>query len=345
MRNKRIPAAVLRADADGRMHRVDAEEGFPRYELPRLDAAENYFFSRELERISKRLHKVAYAEGMTRKLLPVNNEIAPYETSFTWRLWDQFGKAKRQADDGADVPRVGVKGSENNQAFMVYALGFDYTEDEIRAAAALGRPLASDKAMACRDGIERQLNDVAADGDSDASLKGFLGLASTETKTPSTKASGAAVGGTSWLDSSGNLVATAAEIIDDVGSALRQIFVNSKEIEKATRVVLPTAHFAAIEQTPRATGTDTTILTFLKNANPGVEFMSWERLTLGGGSGTNARMICYNPSPEKLELLLPIEFEQQAPQLENYRFKVNCRMKTGGVIAYRPKSILFADGI
>lgn len=347
MPNKKTPATVVRADG----FRYDAAEGFRIYESPHLDAAENYFFSRELEHISKAMHSVAYVQGLARKLLPINNEMDPAKMSFTWRLWDQFGQAKRLADDGADVNQVGVKGEENNQTMQVYALGYNFTEDEIRAAASAGRPLERDRAQACRDGIERQFNDLATDGDTAGNITGFLGVASPATKTPSSKASGSAVGGTSWLDSSGNLVATAAEIIDDVGSALRQVFVDSKEIERPTRVVLPTAQYSAIEQTPRGTGTDTTILTFLKAANPGVEFLSWERLKYISAAlnpnltSSKDRMICYDPRPDRLEFLLPIEFEQQAPQLVNYRYKVNCRMKAGGVVAYRPKSILFADGI
>lgn len=324
---------------------VCAEHGFRVYELEKFDAAENYFFSRELETISRKMHAVEFAQGLTRKLLPINNEMPPEDESFTWRLWDQFGKAKRMADAADDVNQVGVKGTENNQIVQVYALGFSYTEDEVRKAAKLQRPLEQDRAKAVREGIERQLNDVATDGDSDGGLTGFLGLTGTNTGTPKTKGAG----GTAWLDVNGLLVATADEVISDVNLAIRKPFADSAEIEKVRRVVIPTAQMAAISQTPRSAQSDTTILQFLKTNNPDVEFMSWERLKyVVGGSTPNLtadRLIAYNPDPSKLELILPIEFEQQAPQLKNYRYRVNCRMKSGGVIAYRPKSILFMDAI
>lgn len=344
---KNLPAGhrMFRTD-DGKLYGDDGQCQFPIFEdrESHLDAGENYFFSRELEYISREQHMVEYAQGLTRKLLPINAEIPKAMQSFTWRQWDQTGAARRISDDASDLPQAGVLGSENNQILQSYGLGYSYSEDEIAAAALLQRPLDRDRAQAVRDGIERQLNDVAADGDSDGTLVGFMTLANTNTYTPSTKASGSSVGTTSWLDSSGNLVATPAEVLNDVNTALRKVFDDSKEIEKATRVVLPTRQMTVISQTARSDNSDTTILQFLKDNNPGVEFMSWERLKARGSANTD-RMVAYDPRKEKLELLLPIEFEQQAPQLRNYRFKINCRMKCGGVIAYRPKSILFADGI
>lgn len=337
---------VFRSD-DGRLYGDDGSIQFPivmAAQESKLDAAENYFFSRELEYISRELHVVEYAQGLTRKLLPFNTEIPKAMDSFTWRLWDQTGVARRITDDAGDLPQANVLGAETNQILQMYGLGYSYSEDEIAAAALLNRPLDRDRAQAVRDGLERELNDVACDGDSDGKLTGFMNLSGTNTYTPATKASGSAVGGTSWLDASGNLVATSTEVLNDVNTALRKVFDDSKEIEKASRVVLPTRQMTVISQTARSDHSDTTILQFLKDNNPGVEFMSWERLK-GKGSGSTDRMVAYDPRKDKLELLLPIEFEQQAPQLRNYRYKINCRMKCGGVIAYRPKSILFADGV
>lgn len=317
------------------------------FNLPHLDAAENYFFARETEFISRELIKVEYVKGMTRTLLPIENEMDPTDDSYTFRVWDSFGAAKRVADDGSDVPQVGVAGTEINQRVDTYALGYNYTQDEIKKAARLGRPLESDRAMAVRDGIERKLNDVACDGDAAASLKGFLGLASVNTMTPSTKLAG----GTAWLDANGLLVATPDEVIDEVNLAISKNWIDSKEIYRTTRVVMPTAQYAAISTKPRSALSDVTILNFLKTNNPGVEFLSWERLKyVDSTSSPNLtqdkdRMICYDPKKENLKLLLPVEFEQQAPQLVNYRYKVNCRMKCGGVISAKPKSILFVDGI
>lgn len=312
--------------------------------LEHLDAAENYFFSREAEFISQELYRVAYAEGKTRLLLPIENSMGPNKGSYTWRLYDQAGKAKRWGDGAMDVPQVQVSGSENNQVFATYTLGYNYTKDEIGLANELNRPLDRDRATACRDGLERILNDVAADGDTDAGLVGFLGLSGTNTYTPANKAAGGSVGGTSWMDSSGNLVATSDEVIKDVSTAIRKVFVDSKEIETVTRVVLPTQQFAAIGQTPRSTGSNQSILEWLKANNPGVEFMSWERLSTGLNS-TSDKMICYNPRPDKLKLLLPIEFEQEPPFYKDWLYRINCRMKCGGVIAHRPKSILIATGV
>ncbi len=313
------------------------------YNLPHLDAAENIFFARETEFISRELFQVDYAKGMTRVLLPVDSSMDPSDDSFTWRQWNQVGKAKRIADDAADVAQANVLGEELNQRVDAYALGYSYTEDEIRKAAKLGRPLERDRAMAVREGLERQLNDIAAGGDSAAGLTGFLAITGANTATPSSKAA-SGVTTTDWVDSGGLLTATATEVLGDVNLLIRKSFVDSKEIEQATRVVMPTAHLALLAQTPRSDKSDVTILQFLKNNNPGVEFMSWERLKYVSGNAdglTESRLIAYDPRPEKLRLLLPISFEQQAPQLRNYRYRINCRMKTGGVICHKPLSVCY----
>ncbi len=314
--------------------------GTPRIlNLQHLDAAENVFFQRELEFISTEMLNVKYVQGKTRLFLPVDNSCPPEDESFTYRMWDSFGAAKAISSPADDLPMAGVDGNETNQRFQSYGLAFGYTVDEIKASAKLGRSLDASRAEAVRKGLEQKLDNIAADGDSTYGLYGLNTLANTNTTTPSTKASGSV---TPWL------TGTPLEIYGDMTDMCSKVVIDSKEQEKVTRILLPTKQYEQILHTRmNATISDTTILSFFKATHPDVEVYSWERLAAvpATSGGTLDRMIGYNPTKMNIRLLMSIEFEQQAPQLKNYAYSVNCRFKTGGVISPYPKSVIFSDGI
>jgi hypothetical protein len=339
-----------------------------RYNLPHLDAAENVFFQRELEMILREQFDIKYAVLKGKQFVPVDNSIDPGAESVTWRQFDMAGKAKRIKDHSADLPLVNAQGKEFTSPMVSYGDAFEYTLDELRAAAKVNRPLERARAMAARKVIDQQVDAVIATGDADALLDGFLNrndcqgqnnlnLSATpligETKVATTGAgnladpSGAAdagAGGASslWVNK------TADQIIADVNLLIANMATRTKDVEHVRRVVIPVNPYSLIASTPRSTISDTTILSFLEAAHPGVEFASWERLALQGVAiasvGTN-RMVGYDPDPMNLRVLVSIEFEQLAPQLENFAYKVNCRCKMGEVISPYPKSIIYADGI
>ncbi len=303
--------------------------------MPHLDAAENAFFLRELENISKKMLNVKYASLKGRLMVPTDNEgLSAGHMSHTYRVWDSKGEAKRIADMSDDLPAVNIFGSENTQRLQAYGVSYNFSLDEIAAAAQAGRPLESDRAAVARKVLEQKIDAIAALGDSAAGLTGLLNLTGTATCTPGNKAAG----GTTWA------VATADEILLDLNKAKREMRVDTKEIESPTRIVLPTAQYEIISSKRVSTVSDTTVLGFFKANNPEIEILSWERLA-GAGGASDDRALVYSPSPENLKLLMALEFTQQPPQARNMAFVVNCWVKTGGVICPFPKSVSYMDGI
>lgn len=306
----------------------------PKFNLPHFDAAENVFFQRELEQILAEQFDVKYAGLKARQLLPVDNSIDPGAETVAYESFDQLGAAARITDYSDDLPMVNVKGSQTSQRMQSYGAAFGYSIGEIRAAAKAGKPLERMRAMAARKVLDLKLDDVAATGDSTAGLSGLLSLSNTETFTVSTKAGG----GQTWA------VATADEILADMNGMIRQVVVNSKEVERPTRLILPTTQFEQISSKARSTTSDTTVLSFFLANHPGVEVMSWERLAGAGALGVD-RMVAYDPNILNIRLLMAVEFEQLAPQQRNMSYVVNCHMRTGGVISPYPKSVIYGDGI
>jgi hypothetical protein len=310
--------------------------------LDQLDAAENIFFGRELEAILKEQFNQEYATLMGRQMV----QCAPFEVerhkkTFTYRSFKSYGKAKEISDDGDDLPAVGLSGTETTGKIKAYGASFGYSIDELEAAAALGRPLDSSLAVAARDTLEQYLDDIIAIGDpNNAQVLGLLNQSNTLTATPKTKAAT----GTTWCNPDGTLRATSDEILGDLNAAAMKAKVATKEVEMCRRIVMPTLQYVAISTNPRSSTSDTTILEFFLANHKGMEVMSWERIAAAGAAGAD-RLLAYDPNPRKVRCVLPVDFEMQAPQLKNYRYRINCRLKTGGVYSPYPNSIVYMDGI
>lgn len=304
------------------------------FSLPHLDAAENFFFARELEHIETEMLETKLVPLIGRSLVPTQGNIDPTAETYTYRVMTSFGKAQRIKDMTGDLPRANVDAVEHSSPMVSYGSAFEYSVDEVAAAARLGRSLDRARAQAAKKALDLQLESVIQTGDSAAGLGGLLNVTSADTFTPSTKAAG----GLTWA------VATADEILDDVASMITQVVNNTKGVERPTRLLLPVDSFELIKHKPRSTLSDTTILNFILSTNPGLQVMPWYALATAG-AGSTRRSVAYDPTLVNVRLLMSREFEQRAPEQKGFGYVVNCRIKTGGVISEYPKSICYGDGI
>lgn len=321
-------------------------------EFLRLDAGETVFFMRELAEIKAQAFDVIYAELMGRKLVPVISGD-PGADTFIFTQFDSAGKAKRISGAAGDSPRINVKGNQFINPYNSYGASFDYTIPELRAAAKAGRSIDALRAKACRQAIAQAQDDILALGDPDADdgsgasspMNGLLSycLAGMGTQSlPPASVSGSTV----WI---GNK--TTDEIIADITNAIATLASNTKNAFQVKRAVFPIKQFAYLRGTPRSTISDTSILEWLEDNYPEIEFMDWNRLA---GAGANAvapgtapydMAIYYDPSPERLWCPITIEYEQLAPQLEKYTYAVYAEMRMGGVVSPYPLSMGFQSGI
>jgi hypothetical protein len=301
---------------------------------PHLDAAENVFFQRQLEEIDARARDVKYAKLKGRMSVPTQPLGAATET-YTYRQFDKRAKPAPMQDMSDDLPLVNVTGAEFSFALRSFGLAFSYSRDEIAAAAKGGVPLDTMRATACREGLAQYIDSVCATGDTTFGLKGLLNLANTHVySTPA-----GAAGSKAWT---GTNKKTPDEVIADLNGMKRQVIVDTKEVESPTRLILPTSLHEYIANTPRSSTSDKTILKFWQENNPEVEITRWEKCA-GAGTSSSNRTVMYDPNVLNLSLLMAIEYEQLAPQDRNFTSVVNARVKTGGVIAPYPKSIIYGD--
>ncbi|HEU4402342.1 MAG TPA: major capsid family protein, partial [Candidatus Polarisedimenticolia bacterium] len=213
---------------------------------------------------------------------------------------------------------------------------YGYSVQDIRRANMAGVPLEQRKANAARKANDQLTNSIAWFGDDTHGLQGLLYNANV-TKAAATN------GG--WLS------ATADHIIQDVNVAIGNMISTTKGVETPDTVAIATKQFAHISSTPRTTGTDTTILEFLRRVWPGINFISvpeFEALAIvpsTGLAGPTDVMLIYRRSPDKLTLEIPQPYEQFPAQERNLNFVVPTHSRTGGVIVYYPLSVSVIDGL
>lgn len=297
----------------------------------RLDANETMAFARQLEQIETRLFEVKYPEGHAIELVPLNTAIDAGALSYTYRVQDFAGEAKRVANWATDFPRVDVQGKEVTHKLDNYGVSFGYDLQQLRSARFAAFPLEQNLNVAARRVVMRKLDDNLWFGDSTINV---TGLANSALVSPTAVITG------SWL------TATALQILADVQKLINAAEGASKGVEKTNTVVLPVTRYVHIST--KFMGADApgmTVLDMLKKANPGVAFFSSYKLETADVAGTGPRALAFNSDREKLEGLVPTEFEVLPAVDQGGQFEVKCMGRFGGVAIRYPGSVNYMDSI
>lgn len=303
------------------------------------DASESIWFARQLEYIRPGLLDVLYPALNGRSLVPIESSMGPGASMWTYRSFDKVGSAALVDDYAMDPPRADVKGREDTQVIKPYGVMYGYNFQELRAGMMAQLPLDTRKAMAARYAMERKIDEIIFYGDTAGGLKGLLNQANT---TSFTVANGAK-GTTFWKDK------TPDEIVRDMHDFVNNVVSTSLGVYQPTTLVLPLRAHQIASTTRMGDGSNETCLSFFQKTNPYIQevIASYrlnysQRANWGGSSG---RMMCYEKSPDRLVMILPVEFEQLPPQQEGYEYKTLCHMRTGGVVSLHPQAISYGDGI
>ena len=306
---------------------------------PRLDAAESVFFARQLESIDSRIYQKLYAETKARQLIPTQGGVSEDALVYTWRMMDSFGQAKIIANAADDLPSADMSGVESSVTIKELGLSYGWDLREIKAAMRGGFDLDGEKAMACRRGIDRLVDDLLSDGSSLHGITGFLNISGMPTYTLSTKSGG----GVLWANG------TPDEIASDLTGIVtaRKLALKGAGGPEFDRfvIVIPIDKYALIAQTRMGDGSDKTILKFVLETSPWITAIEpWSKCT-GSGGGATDRMVCYVRDPAVVSAVVPQEFRAQPPLQKNLRYVINCTASCGGVVARYLVAMAYADGL
>lgn len=306
---------------------------------PRLDTAENLWFSRQLEHIKAGSYDVLYAANVAARVIPVSNEANPGATTITYRQYDAVGFAKIVANYAKDIPRVDLLAQEFTTKVKSIADSYGFSIQDIRAARMAGVNLEDKGAAAALQAIVQLENQLAFFGDTGYGIQGFF----TNPNIPTALAPADGVGATSTFSTK-----TPNQIIRDISNLISGIRTRTQNVEKPNTVLLPLSTWTYLNQTPRSDLGDRTIMGWLKENNALIdgiqEWIPLNELETAGVSGTRM-MVAYDRNPRKLTLEIPQPFEMFPPQYEGLEWHVPCHERIGGTIVYYPLSAAFLYGI
>lgn len=304
-----------------------------RSQISHLDAMGNIQFTKALEVVRKTNLEMRFPQFMARQLIPVKNDVDPGVQTIQWRSYGPVGMAKIISNYADDLPRADVLGEDNYSKVFSIGNSYGYNIDEVAASAYSGIALSTKRAAAARRANEERVEALAAVGDSRFSI---LGLLNQPNATVLALPAGASTF-TTWATK------TADEILADLNLIKRTPINLTNGVEKIDTIVMPENQRGIIQTKRVSTVSDTTVEEFFLRTNPGIQLISWQRLTGAGASATD-RIVGYYRNPDYIELNIPKEWTELPPQERNLEVVIPCHSRFGGVILYYPLSMVYADG-
>lgn len=287
------------------------------------------FLSRELETILSRVLEVQYADLKYAQILPVSTEVAESSESYTYRVFDAQGKMQVIQDKASDLPRADILRKEVTLPVRSLGGSFAYTVQEVRAAAAVpGMNLETRRAAALRRASEEAVNEIALFGNAPSGMKGFLNSDQIDKVVPS-----------KWFDN-----CTTDEMLEVLNEAPTRIVQGSNQRETPNTMLVPYDVYRVISTTARSASSDETVLSFFLKTNPFIRSIEpINELAAANSVLAKDRIVCYDRSPEKLQLHIPRTLELLPPERKGLEYSVAGHMRVGGTAIYYPKSVLYVE--
>lgn len=298
----------------------------------RVDSA--YFLAPDLEQLLTDVFAIEYPALMAAGLIPmrpINDGVA----SVRYRSLDYTGRAKWIGSGAQDLPRADVSKSELSIKMDTLGMAFGYTIDELAAAAQAQQPLERDRAMACRELIERGADEALCMGQGTGS--GVYGLLNQDLATDAAELITLTTG--TWAS------ATAIQIHADVAQMKNKMRLDTKGIHSPTHCGLPTDIWSDLTSRPWGTDNNSlTIMTVLKQNFAEITFFEWPRLDTADVAGTDGRVVMFEYNPLNFWWGLARPFTPEAPQPRGLEFEIPTHKRmTPGIAVARSKTIKYAD--
>jgi hypothetical protein len=298
----------------------------------RLDSGTTVFLERELTSIDPAKYMELFEGLRAMDFVPPISGIAPYDRSYEYSMWGITGEAKNLGPNARDLPRVGVTRKEASRSISPIGASYGWTVDDIRAAAAKGVPLEETTVIAAMMVIKRRLDQRIALGDT---TLGYTGLAN-----DAQIATDNSVSPVNTWTSAADKLASLNKLVADTRARLLQAteMPGGGGIPAFQRfqILLPTADYAAVKQTPASSNYPQSILqVFLDNNSEWVSGVAEWSLLEGLDSG-EGRAVCYPLSPAALGHATARLYTEEPPQANGLNIDVPCHASSGGCVIRYP---------
>lgn len=300
-----------------------------------VDANETAVFARELEWIQAGVIEKKYPNLVGANLVPLNGgAIFPGARSHTYREVDSWGEADLLEEYSLDdFPSVEVRGTETTGFFRSFGGKYSYSFEELRARPSLSFDPTQMKANVARRVMEEKLDRLIMSGGGP-----FKGLLDDTSSTDDTSADDWETG-------------TTAGDVTAIEATFRRVVTNAVLATKGVYTdfdfVLSLKQYVKMNLWVPATtaGGGMTIGQYLLRNVQGVRSITASPRNDGAGAGGKDRLLAFPRDPEVLDALVPIRYEQFAPQLSGMAFVTPAHGKYGGLRIFQPLAIRRADVI
>src|SRR5574344_1060760 len=276
-----------------------------------LDAAETFFFEKELEQVKARSYDVVKAPLKAFELIPVDSTTAPGAETVTYEQYDSTGIAKIISNYADDLPTADVEGKEFTSRIKSIGSAYVYSKQDIRAARFAGKPLEQRKATAAIETHRQLINKLAFNGDADYGIQGLL----TNANIPKAPVVAGAATTLTWVTK------TADEILLDLNDAVADMLEQTKGVEIPDTIVMPIAQYNLIANKRMPDGDSNTVLNFFKGNNPGIT-VTWATELKGAFTGGTDGFIVYKRDPMKLWAEMPMLTEVSPAQEKGLAYEI-----------------------
>lgn len=304
------------------------------------DANETAVFARELEYIQAGVIEKKWPNLTGVNLVPITGgQIFPGARSHTYREIDGWGEAELLEEFSLDdFPSAEAKGTETTGAFRSFGAKYSYTFEQLRARPSMSWDPTQKKEQIARRVMEEKLNKLIMGAA--ASLNGpFKGILHNDSSQDDTASAGTPdwETGTEAGDVAA-ILATFRKLVDNAVLATKGVyrefdFVISLKMGRKMNLFVPAT----------TVGGGTTVGSFLLNHVSGVRSITEAPELDAAGTGGKDRMLCFPRDPEVLDAVVPVRFEQFAPQLNGMAFVTPCHGKFGGIRIFQPLAIRRCD--
>lgn len=296
------------------------------------------FLLAQLTYLETKMYEKLYKHINYAEIIPVSMEAGEWAESITYFYMDGAAIAEFVGTKSLNVPIAEIGTEKVTVPVELGATGYEYSDEELRQAIQLNRPLPVLKTNVARRAYEELAQRTGMLGDATHNLAGFINNANV---TAATVADGASTD-PEWVTKTPN------EILFDVNDFMGDVFVDTLQVERPDTLLLPTAQWNYIAGTPRSDNSDTTILQWLINNSPylsSAEDIKPLVELAGAGAGATDRMMTYTKDPDKVIMHIPMPLRFTEPQRKGRGFEVPGEFKLGGVEFRYPGSARYADGI
>jgi len=235
----------------------------------------------------------------------------------------------------ADFPRVDVYGEEDTVKVKAIGDSYGYNIKEIRMSARTGKALDQRRAATARRAHEELQSKLALVSNAATGTRGLLDYPGITEATIPADGTG---GSTSWTAKTDEQIARDIDILFDT------VILSTFNRENPDTLLLPLENYRILGNC-RLTGTDKTLLTYIRENKPWIKRIDWLHELSGVGAGGTNRAMVGVFDEEHLTFEIPQPFEQFEAQQDGMEYTIPCHSECAGTIVYYPMAFAYADRI